>query len=684
VTGTIGTDEITFTVTRPRAGTDEAVGTYPDAIVPAGATLQGNYTVTYDSADFTITPSDALVLTVYDYDGVYDGQEHGDPATVNVMLGTTITYRREPILSASFIAPKIKDVGTITVTATAENPNYTTKTATYTLKVTPAPLSIITGDSSKTYDGTPLTKDGKMTGLVNGETATFTVTGSQTNAGTSTNTYSLTWDGTAKPSNYAIQELQLGTLSVNPKTIHVRADNKHKKCGGDDPVFTFNIEDLSSPYQHVEDPQGVLENEGITPYIFSYTIDREETEYIGTYDIIPSVKYDGIDDPGNYVFTYDNGKLFVDAKDSTITRTVCENELPYLWEGVLFDSASTKQVQVTAANGCVTLLKMVLSTSQPEYIGDTTVVIVNTDGTTPNGYTWHGTTYTEPGTYAYNLLEGTGCDIDILHLVVLDVDTTIGNICQGGSTEISINVTKRPATATSNLIPRVPQLGDVLCTDGYTMSIDDFIGSGKTAKGVVVQVDAEDGYGRAISLHDTTDLSWVGKSYHYGGVDSYTSTGWWFQAITDMGGDTNTRNMLGVTWNVILLDFEPHYHWWFPTLQQMRDRSPAAFACAYYNGTSPSLSPTDSRDAGWPDWYLPAAGEMMLAFANRTEINKTLAALHNLNSDYQPLSNCDYWTSTKGGTSYRPAWYITSDGNLRHATSTEKKAVRPFIKFQIK
>ena len=115
----------------------------------------------------------------------------------------------------------------------------------------------------------------------------------------------------------------------------------------------------------------------------------------------------------------------------------------------------------------------------------------------------------------------------------------------------------------------------------------------------------------------------------------------------------------------------------------MINRSPAAYACAYYNGTSPSLS-SNNRDARWLGWYLPAAGEMVLAFANRTEINKTLAALHNLNPDYQPLSNCDYWTSTKGGTSYRSAWYITSDGNLRHATSTEKKAVRPFIKFQKK
>lgn len=334
-----------------------------------------------------------------------------------------------------------------------------------------------------------------------------------------------------------------------------------------------------------------------------------------------------------------------------------------------------------AANGCDSVVTMILTTTPPEYIRDTTVVIVNTDPMTPNSYTWHGTIYTEPGTYAYNLLEGTGCDIDILHLVVLDVDTTIGNICQGGSTEISINVTKRQATATSNTIPRIPQLGDVLCADGSTMSIDDFIGSGKTAKGVVVQVDAEDGYGRAISLHDTTDLPWVGASEYYNYVNP-NAAAFWHQAITDMGGDTNTRIMVGIDWEPDIPE-QGIYHWFFFSQAQMMDRSPAAYACAYYNGTSPSLS-SNNRDARWLGWYLPAAGEMMLAFANRTEINKALAALHNLNSDYQPLSNCDYWTSTKGGIAQQPAWYITSDGNLRHAKFDEQKAVRPFIKFQIK
>ena len=54
IEGEEGTVE--YTVTRPSAGTNEAVETYEDAIVPSGEAEQGNYTVSFVPADFTITP----------------------------------------------------------------------------------------------------------------------------------------------------------------------------------------------------------------------------------------------------------------------------------------------------------------------------------------------------------------------------------------------------------------------------------------------------------------------------------------------------------------------------------------------------------------------------------------------------------------------------------------------------
>ena len=58
--------------------------------------------------------------------------------------------------------------------------------------------TVTAGSASKTYDGTPLTStEASITGLVNGETAAVTATGTITEVGTAENTYSITW-GTAK------------------------------------------------------------------------------------------------------------------------------------------------------------------------------------------------------------------------------------------------------------------------------------------------------------------------------------------------------------------------------------------------------------------------------------------------------------------------------------------------------
>ena len=61
VTGRVDEQEILYTISRPGAGTDEDEGDYPDAIVPEGEQLQGNYSVTYVPSVMTI--SAPLVLT---------------------------------------------------------------------------------------------------------------------------------------------------------------------------------------------------------------------------------------------------------------------------------------------------------------------------------------------------------------------------------------------------------------------------------------------------------------------------------------------------------------------------------------------------------------------------------------------------------------------------------------------
>jgi RES domain-containing protein len=144
-------------------------------------------------------------------DVVYNGVEQKQPVTVaDGTTGKTLAKDTDYTLSYS---TDVTDVGTVTV-AVKGTGNYA-GTVTRTYKITPATLTVTTAGAQKTYDGKALTATGEISGFVNGETATFATTGTQTAVGNSDNTYSLTWDGTAKKSNYTIRE-SLGKLTVAP------------------------------------------------------------------------------------------------------------------------------------------------------------------------------------------------------------------------------------------------------------------------------------------------------------------------------------------------------------------------------------------------------------------------------------------------------------------------------------
>ena len=89
------------------------------------------------------------------------------------------------------------------------------------LTILPATLTVTTHGASKPYDGTALTASGEISGFVNGETASFAATGSQALVGTSANSYAITWDGTAKESNYSVVEGAIGTLEVTPSQVAI-------------------------------------------------------------------------------------------------------------------------------------------------------------------------------------------------------------------------------------------------------------------------------------------------------------------------------------------------------------------------------------------------------------------------------------------------------------------------------
>ncbi|RHE33924.1 hypothetical protein DW744_11400 [Eubacterium sp. AM28-29] len=216
-------EKIDYAVTRA-PGND--VGDY--AVIPSGEKDQGNYEVTYKNGKLTITaqsidPGTDPEKPNPDYTGakvnspsnkVYDGHEHKWSPTVTDKADKKLEAGKD--YTVEYSTKNFKDVGTIDVTITGIG-NYS-GTVKRSYKVTPKEYTVTTESATKTYSGTALTADGKVEGIVSGETVEFTTTGSQTEVGTSKNTYELVWKS-AKATNYTLAKESIGELTVKAKSI---------------------------------------------------------------------------------------------------------------------------------------------------------------------------------------------------------------------------------------------------------------------------------------------------------------------------------------------------------------------------------------------------------------------------------------------------------------------------------
>ena len=219
------TDDFTFNGTAEAKGTE--AGTYPMNLAADQFTnTNTNYekvTFIVNDGSLTITPKsinpddEKNGITVTDPENsIYDGNEHINGLTVtDSKLNTTLVEGTDYTLTYS---GDLINVGTVTITIKGIG-NYTGE-FTKTYQILPREYTVTTNTDSKVYDGNPLTAGGTVNNLVKDETVVFTITGSQTNVGTSDNTYELNWTGSAKESNYKHGKDSIGTLTVTAKSIN--------------------------------------------------------------------------------------------------------------------------------------------------------------------------------------------------------------------------------------------------------------------------------------------------------------------------------------------------------------------------------------------------------------------------------------------------------------------------------
>ena len=153
-------------------------------------------------------------------------------------------------------------------------------------------------------------------------------------------------------------------------------------------------------------------------------------------------------------------------------------------------------------------------------------------------------------------------------------------------------------------------IGDILCTDGSTVGINEYANSGKTALGVVFYVDETGEHGWATSLDiQERDTHWVDPNHYDEGYDIPELHNCEFSgdAMQDFDGYSNTaiiRNAHGADWY------------------------PAAWCVDFEHG-----------------WYLPAAAQVRWMVSYITELNQSLAVVGG--TLFQHDNPRWWWTSTE-------------------------------------
>jgi gliding motility-associated-like protein len=108
----------------------------------------------------------------------------------------------------------------------------------------------------------------------------------------------------------------------------------------------------------------------------------------------------------------------------TTAVTICNNQLPYSWNGNSYNVAGTYVDSMTTVAGCDSILTLILNVD--------TVTTSTTNAnvcSTQLPYVWNGNSYTVAGTYTVTLQNAAGCDsVATLNLVVNEPTTSTTNV----------------------------------------------------------------------------------------------------------------------------------------------------------------------------------------------------------------------------------------------------------------
>lgn len=319
----------------------------------------------------------------------------------------------------------------------------------------------------------------------------------------------------------------------------------------------------------------------------------------------------------------------------TFYDMVCQGE-PYSGNGFTLTETETSTSGVITRrrteeqDGCVATYILELTVTPPIQINLRQIACEN--------YEWNGTTYTTSGRYSQSYPLDSGCDsVVTLDLTITEspdvsIVTSLDTVCAGE--ELILHTVVSNASAVS-LAPPIA-VGDILCVDTTFVKPDAWPMEGKSAIGIVFYVDNSGEHGWAVHLEDqSTNIWWGGYGTDILSLTNYTDPR---DAITDMDGYLNTSKIRAAG---------------------NANTYPAAWAVDFDNG-----------------WYIPAAGQLSVLFAEMIRINQSLSIAGGtpipMDSIYW------YWSSTERDSTQ--AWYVgdATDVGYHYKRGDRLRSIRSF------
>lgn len=283
-------------------------------------------------------------------DVTYNGQEQKQKPTsvTDKITGEQLVEGNDYELD--YTGQNMKDAGTVTITIRGKGKYINTATCSY--EILKRQVTLTSADGEKTYDGTPLTNS-KVTvsgdGFVDGEGAAYTVTGKQTDAGSSKNTFTYKLNENTLEKNYEI-ECVLGTLTVKRKNVNPEISTGMTVSGIKNVKYNGKAQMLEPVVQNGEK---TLTKD--VDYTLTYSHDGNDFTNVTGKNITVHVKGTG-NYEGEVTTTYQIIKRSLILKAASETRVYngesWKNET-YTIDGLVPGETPNVSVQAQSADKCV-------------------------------------------------------------------------------------------------------------------------------------------------------------------------------------------------------------------------------------------------------------------------------------------------------------------------------------------